>query len=111
GVQNFNTLPNTVFQITGRTLPYDSYTGDMVHRFFHMWQQSDCDVANATPANPSGCLNDLYPFVGIARLDDSGSNSMGFYNVRKGAPSGFKRLPDEFPLTDNFPHPEMAGPP
>src|SRR5215468_6139483 len=51
---------------------------------FHMWQQSDCDVANATPTNPSGCLNDLYPFVGIARLDDSGSNAMGFYNVQKG---------------------------
>ena len=30
-------LPNTVFQLTGPTLPYDSYTGDTVHRFWHMW--------------------------------------------------------------------------
>src|SRR5215831_3151042 len=69
-VANFDRLPNTVFQITGRAVPYDSYTGDMVHRFFHMWQQSDCDVANKTADNPTGCLNDLYPYVGISRGDD-----------------------------------------
>jgi phospholipase C len=108
-VQNFNILPNTVFQITGPKLPYDSYTGDMVHRFFHMWQQSDCDVVNATPTNPSGCLNDLYPFVGIARLDDSGSNAMGFYNVQKGDASTFKRLADEFTMSDNFHQSVMGG--
>src|SRR5262249_60234554 len=39
-VRNFNALPNTVFEITGPTLPYDTYAGDMGHRFFHMWQQS-----------------------------------------------------------------------
>src|SRR5262249_41935975 len=37
-IANFDRLPNTVFPITGPHLPYDSYTGDMVHRFFHMWQ-------------------------------------------------------------------------
>src|SRR5262249_4557568 len=70
-ITNYNTLPNGSFQITGAHVPYDSYTGDMVHRFYHMWQQSDCDRGNATSDNPSGCLNDLYPFVGIARGDDS----------------------------------------
>jgi hypothetical protein len=44
-VKNFDALPNTVFQITNPHLKYDSYTGDMVHRFFHMWQQSDCHAA------------------------------------------------------------------
>jgi len=53
-IANFNKLPNTSFRITGPMVPYDSYTGDMVHRFFHMWQQSDCDIANATFANPYG---------------------------------------------------------
>jgi len=38
-VTNATTLRNGVFQLTGATLPYDSYTGDMVHRLFHMWQQ------------------------------------------------------------------------
>ncbi|HEY4847345.1 MAG TPA: hypothetical protein VIH87_05990, partial [Methylocella sp.] len=70
-VANATKLFNGVFQITNpATLPYDSFTGDMVHRLFHMWQQSDCDVKNATPSNPSGCLSDLYPFVGVARMDD-----------------------------------------
>lgn len=66
-VANYATLPNTAFPLMGPTPPYDSYTGDMAHRLFHMWQQSDCNVNNATVANLSGCLNDLYPFVGIAR--------------------------------------------
>jgi phospholipase C len=83
-VANYAALPNTAFPINGPNLRYDSYTGDMVHRLFHMWQQSDCDVSAATAANPSGCRNDLYPFVGIARKDGSGSNSMGFYNVQMG---------------------------
>src|SRR5262249_51181689 len=46
-VLNATTLPNGVLQLTGPTLPYDSYTGDTVHRLFHMWQQSDCSVAHA----------------------------------------------------------------
>ncbi len=91
-IANFNKLPNTSFQITGAKVPYDSYTGDMVHRLFQMWQQADCNVADATKANPSGCKNDLLPFIGIARGDDSGSNSMGFYNVQRGDASLFKRL-------------------
>jgi phospholipase C len=35
-VANFAALPNTEFPIAGDKLPYDSYTGDMVHRFYHM---------------------------------------------------------------------------
>jgi phospholipase C len=108
-VANFNKLPNTSFQITGPQMPYDTYSGDMVHRFYHMWQQSDCNVAHATPDLPSGCLNDLYPFVGIARGDDSGSNSMGFYNVQQGDAPVFKRLADEYTMSDNYHQPVMGG--
>jgi phospholipase C len=107
-ITNATNLPNTSFQITGPDLVYDSYTGDTVHRFYHMWQQSDCDVANATPTNPSGCLNDLYPFVGLAR-DDSGGNSLGFYNVQEGDAPVMKRLADEFTLSDNFHQSVMGG--
>jgi phospholipase C len=108
-IANFNALPNTSFQITGPSVPYDSYSGDMVHRLFHMWQQSDCSVLDATPQNPSGCKTDLYPFVGIARGDDSGSNSMGFFNVQKGDAPVFKRLADEFTMSDNYHQPVMGG--
>ncbi len=108
-VTNFDSLQNTVFPITGRQLPYDSYSGDMVHRFFHMWQQSDCSVNNATSFDPAGCRNDLYPFVGIARGDDSGSNSMGFYDVQRGDAPLFKRLADEYTMSDNYHQPVMGG--
>jgi phospholipase C len=108
-IENFDRLPNTVFQITGPNVPYDSYTGDMVHRFFHMWQQSDCDVMNATSTDPAGCRSDLYPYVGIARGDDSGSNAMGFYNVQQGDAPLFKRLADEYTMSDNYHQPVMGG--
>src|SRR6266446_6376472 len=101
-VPNFANLPNGLFPVSGPTLPYDSFTGDMVHRLFHMWQQSDCDVRNATPGNPSGCLNDLYPFVGVARNDGSGSNAMAFLNMRSGAARVLERLAGQSTMIDNY---------
>jgi len=108
-VPNATKLPNGSFPSTSATRPYDSYVGDMVHRLFHMWQQSDCDVMNATADNPSGCLSDLYPFVGVARNDGSGSNSMAFLNVQKGDAPVFKRLADKYTLNDNYHQPIMGG--
>jgi phospholipase C len=108
-VPNATTLQNGVFPSSSATRPYDSYVGDMVHRLFHMWQQSDCDVMNATPGNPSGCLNDLYPFVGVARNDGSGSNAMSFLNMQKGDAPVFKRLADKYTLNDNYHQPIMGG--
>ena len=107
-VTNATTLPNTVFQWTGPSLPYDSYNGDQVHRLFHMWQQSDCNITNATPTNPSGCLNDLYPFVGLAR-DDSGGNAMGFFNMQAGDAPLLKQLADRYAMSDNYHQPMMGG--
>jgi phospholipase C len=110
-VTNAMTLPNGVFEITGSTLPYDSYTGDMVHRLFHMWQQSDCNVNNAPPdgSNPTGCLNDLYPFVGVARNDGSGANSMGFVNMLNGDAPVFKKIANAYTINDNYHQPVMGG--
>ncbi len=108
-IANVNALPNTVFPLIGAKLPYDSYTGDQVHRFYHMWQQSDCSAADATPENPSGCLDDLYPYVGVARADGSTSNSMGFYNVERGDAPIFKALADEYTMSDNYHQPVMGG--
>ncbi len=108
-IKNYQALANTSFPIIGTHLPYDSYTGDQVHRFYHMWEQSDCDISNATKANPSGCLNDLYPYVGVARNDGSTSNSMGYYNVQNGDAPVLKRLADEYTLSDNYHQPVMGG--
>ena len=60
-IQNFANLSNGPVPLQGAALPFDSYTGDTTHRLFEMWQQSDCNIKNATRQNPSGCLSDLYP--------------------------------------------------
>jgi phospholipase C len=73
-----------------------------------MWQQSDCNVSNATLTNPSGCLNDLYPFVATAR-DHSGSNSMGFYNMQNGDVPLLADLASKYTLSDNFHQSVMGG--
>src|ERR1700723_36291 len=62
-INDATSLREGVFQLTGEKMPYDAYTASPVHRFFQMWQQTDCNVDYATKDNPSGCLNDLFPFV------------------------------------------------
>jgi len=96
---------------------YDAYTGDVVHRFYQMWQQMDCAAAQATPTNPSGCRSDLFPWVGTTvgsgrgreTPDDfneqgtgEGANAMGFFNVNKGDMPYFKSLAEHYALSDNF---------
>ena len=118
-VENYNVLPNGPFPLAGPNLPYDSYTGDTTHRLFEMWQQSDCDISNATRHNPSGCLSDLYPFVitnytnqfdpFFGGIDDNGGgNSMEFYNVQKGDVPVLKQLADQYSMSDNY-HQAMMG--
>jgi phospholipase C len=123
-IQNFNNLPNGPFPLKGANLPYDSYTGDTTHRLFEMWQQSDCNIRNATRQNPSGCLNDLYPFVitsytsepdpnsfpAANQVDDNGGgNSMAFYNMQAGDVPVLKQLADEYSMSDNFHQSFMGG--
>jgi phospholipase C len=109
-VTNAANLPNGPFQLTGPTMPYDAYTGDTIHRFFQMWQQSNCSVANATRRNPTGCLNDLYPFVNISfSTNDNGvGNPMAFFNVDDDVPL-LKQLAQEFTMNDNFHQSVMGG--
>ena len=119
-IQNFNNLPNGPFPLQGDLLPYDSYTGDTTHRLYEMWQQSDCNIMNATAENPSGCLSDLYPFVIVNYTnqfdpffkgidDNGGGNSMAFYNVQKGDAPFLKHLADKFSMSDNFHQSFMGG--
>jgi phospholipase C len=110
-VANATTLPDGPFQLSGPALGYDAYTGDIVHRFYQMWQESDCDASRTSPANPSGCLSDLYPFVGAtysAKRND-GSNAMGFYNVEQGDAPYLRRLADEYAMSDNYHQAQMGG--
>ena len=120
-------LPEGAFQLTSPTLTYNDYANSPVHRFFQMWQQTDCSVGTATADNPSGCLSDLFPWVEVtigAGSDGSsgsaspptgylstgeGSTSMEFFNVLKGDAPYMKKLADEYTLSDNFHQSVMGG--
>jgi phospholipase C len=116
-------LPDGPYQIS-RFMSYDSYTSSPVHRLFQMWQQMDCDAGKATAQNPSGCQNDLFPWVEVqvgagtngkplpAGFDNQstgeGSTSMGFWNVQAGDAPYFTQLANTYAVNDNF-HQAIAG--
>jgi len=109
-VTNAAALPPGPFPLTGPTMPYDAYTGDTIHRFYQMWQQTNCSAAQATPANPSGCLSDLFPFTAISfsTADNGVGSSMAFFNVNKGDVPLLKMLADNFAMSDNM-HQSVQG--
>jgi phospholipase C len=116
-------LPDGPYQIS-RYLGYDAYSSSPVHRFYQMWQQTDCDVGKATTQNPSGCQNDLFPWVEVQigagsngnplptnfnnQSTGEGSTSMGFYNVQAGDAPYFTQLANEYAINDNF-HQSIEG--
>jgi len=114
-VPNAGSLPAGPFPLLGPNINDDDYTGDMTHRFFQAAQQQDCSLANATKANPTGCLNDLFAFVmdtydrsATAQGNFSEGNEMGFYNAELEEASLLKELADRFTLSDNF-HQSFLG--
>ncbi|WP_260738383.1 alkaline phosphatase family protein [Tunturiibacter lichenicola] len=124
-IANATNLREGVFQISGPKMPYDAYTNSPVHRFFQMWQQTDCNVDYATQDNPSGCQNDLFPWVETTigtgsngskqptnftdTTTGEGSTSMGFYNMAQGDASYFKDIADYYTISDNFHQSVMGG--
>jgi phospholipase C len=107
------------------SISYDAYANSPVHRFFQMWQQLDCDTKVATAANPSGCRNDLFPWVETtmgagnngaplpANFTDQttreGSTAMQFLNMAQGDAPYFKKLAQKYALSDNFHQSVMGG--
>jgi len=124
-IPNADKLPNGPFQLTSASHPYDVYDNSPVHRFYQMWQQFDCSAGNVTRKNPSGCKNDLWPWVETtigagsngnpqpAGFNDTstkeGSTAMGFYNVLQGDAPYFKFLADNYAMSDNFHQSVMGG--
>ena len=116
-ILNVLNLPNGPFQQTakdaqGHGLPYDAYTEDTFHRFFQMWQQSDCNVSHATAHNPSGCLADLLPFVMTTfrgPTEGGMGTSMAFFNMNQGDAPTLKRLAQEYSIADNYHQAVMGG--
>jgi acid phosphatase len=119
-------LPPGPFQIT-RYVPYASAgdpptlagsmaaltgsTGDPVHRFFQMWQQTGGD--NARP--------DLYAWVAVttgtggdtehvtAQDPMQGGELMGFINMHTGDAAYLRALADRYAISDNYHQSIMGG--
>ena len=130
-ISNVNALPAGPFQLTnGSTFTYDAYAASPVHRFYQMWQELNCSIANATAENPSGCNHQLFSWVettvgagtnGLAQpanfsteyspsatTTGEGSTSLGFYNVQQGDAPYLKKLADDYAMSDNF-HQSVDG--
>jgi phospholipase C len=123
-ISNVNNLPPGPFQLTPG-VPYDAYAASPVHRFYQMWQQLDCSARDASFWNPSGCKNDLFPWVEVsfgagsngapppADLNDAttgeGSTAMGFYNVLQGDAPYLKFLADTYSMSDNYHQADQGG--
>jgi phospholipase C len=121
---NAATPINNPFQLTP-SITYDDYASSPVHRFYQMFQQMDCSASYATATNPSGCLNDLFPWVEVTigagsngqaqgqgfnnQSTGEGSTAMGFYNVQQGDVPYFKQLADTYALGDNYHQPVKGG--
>jgi phospholipase C len=130
-IKNVTALPPGPFQLTNQAaFTYNSYSASPVHRFYQMWQQLDCSIANSTATNPSGCDAALFPWVettvgagtnGLAqpanfsteyspnaKTTGEGATAMGFYNVQNGDAPYFKQLADTYAMSDNF-HQSVDG--
>jgi phospholipase C len=122
-IANFENLGPGAFQLTP-SVRYDDYAASPVHRFYQMWQQTDCNVEHASAANPSGCRNDLFAWVEVSVGPGSnggpqplpvtnistgeGSTALEFYNVQQGDAPYLKQLADRYTLSDNM-HQSVQG--
>lgn len=101
------------FQIT-KFVPYSgatSITGDPVHRFFQMWQQTggtnakhDTFVWTATTTGQGGDTSGVTP-----SNPAQGGELMGFYNMAQGDAAYFKSLADNYAISDNYHQAIMGG--
>ncbi|MBV9510707.1 MAG: hypothetical protein JO303_10545, partial [Caulobacteraceae bacterium] len=123
-IADVRSLPAGPFQLSPG-VSSDDYANSPVHRFYQMFQQLDCSAAYATPANPSGCRADLFPWVETtvgagsngapqpAHFTDEttheGATAMGFYNVQKGDAPYLYELASKYTLLDNYHQPVKGG--
>ena len=122
-IANYENLGAGAFQLTP-SVKYDDYAASPVHRFYQMWQQTDCSVQHASVANPSGCRNDLFAWVEVSVghggngkpqplpvtniSTGEGSTALAFYNVQQGDAPYLAQLADRYTLSDNM-HQSMQG--
>ncbi|AMO98111.1 phosphoesterase family protein [Collimonas arenae] len=107
-------LPNGPFQIT-KYVPYGTattaQTGDPVHRFFQMWQQTGGDNSKldmftwvADTVGQGGDTKGITP-----SNPGQGGELMGFVNMVSGDAPFFKSLAQQYALSDNYHQGIMGG--
>jgi len=124
GASRLNACPAPTLKSSITPTQFTDNAGDPAHRFFQMWQQNDCSVANMSAGNPSGCAHDLYSWVattvgwqitanGLPPTDDQGTFqggiAMGFYNMAAGDYPYFQALAQGYALNDNYHQFVMGG--
>lgn len=101
---------NGPYQVT-KFVPYSSAaTGDPVHRFFQMWQQTGGNNTRlgawtwvATTAGTGGDS-------GVTAANPGqGGELMGFFNMSAGDAPWFKAMADTFAISDNYHQAIMGG--
>jgi phospholipase C len=128
----YSTLPPGPFRYSNAlSFPYNAFANSPVHRFYQMWQQEDCNIKYATPANPSGCLADLFTWTEVTvgsnvngkpqptpfctdytpgcNTTGEGATAMGFYSMSRGDAPYTKELADNYAFSDNYHQPAMGG--
>jgi phospholipase C len=123
-IRNVNNLRSGVFRITPG-VKYDDYAASPVHRFYQMWQQTDCSTLTSSVNNPSGCLNDLFAYTEVSigagsngksqssgfnnQSTGEGSTALGMYDIQHGDAPYMKYLADNYTLSDNMHQSVMGG--
>jgi phospholipase C len=103
--------PTSAPTLESATAALSASTGDPVHRFFQMWQQTGGDNSRL----------DLYTWVAVttgmgadtagitARDTGQGGEVMGFANVQQGDTGLLRDLADRYALSDNYHQSIMGG--
>jgi len=103
-------LPDGPYQIS-KYAPYNSYSGDPVHRFFQMWQDWDGGKLDkfvwVEETIGTGSNGAPYPTTGFNPKE--GAISMGFFNMSAGDAPIFKSLADTYAISDNYHQSVMGG--
>ncbi len=105
---------NGPFQITRFAKYGDAFgfeTGDPVHRFFQMWQQTGGDNHDlghyAWVASSTGRGGDTHGTT--PQATGQGGELMGFFNMQSGDAPYFRELAEHYALSDNYHQAIMGG--
>ncbi len=99
--------PHTQYSQYGQCEFYGAYTGDPLHRFYQMWQQTAAtgDRLATWVANTAGDDNGAQPPAPIFQ----GGVQMGYYSMAAGDAPVLKDLAEHYAISDNYHQAAQGG--